>query len=204
MSALRRAHEQVWLDEEAKEAAGMLLTNAEAAAIVGTPTMEAGPVVPAFFWVEEGKNPVDPPDCVGAVFIAMDTVNTSASGVRWQDFHSPDENHFAVQAIILFSTPERARAVLDSSAKEWQQCANKTVRINAQTTRDEVLFGDVYTNVSDHQIAQLRTAKDPSNDWRCQHVMRAHDNLLIEAQVCGTAVTDDAARVADAIAEKAR
>ncbi len=104
------------------------------------------------------------------------------------------------EAVVAFDSNAAAQALVSATVQTWQACANAMLTItsaNRPTARWTMETPRVVDGV------QVVDAADPDMTalgWRTSHAMRVAENVLIDVRVTDYGVSDQAARVANAIA----
>ncbi|HTQ20076.1 sensor domain-containing protein [Mycobacterium sp.] len=92
------------------------------------------------------------------------------------------------------------QSTLKSSAGKWRGCAGQTVTLteSGQTVQWNIgdLVGDVPT------IAQRKTTPAIGNGYACQHALSAVSNVVLDVEVCGFQIIDQARQIADKMVAK--
>jgi serine/threonine kinase PknH len=148
---------------------------------------------------------VSVPDCLGALVGASRQVYASSgySEAKAQGLQEPGVNpdHIVEQAAVGFPSADKAGAFVTASAAKWKACAGQTVtQTNTQGSTDVWTFGSLAGNPP--KIALLHT-EERGGGWACQHVLSAVSTVVIDVKACGYFISDQASRIADAMAANA-
>ena len=176
----------------------ILLSGKELDTIMDASNMQAGPVVPQ---MEEPTGTLSIEDCRGALASAQAPAyaNTGYTAVKAQSV-SDGGSHFVAQDVVAFGSADQARAFVSSSAVKWNACARQTVTHTQNGVQVRLDFGDLRGNPP--KITQIYIQEN-HNGWVCQRALSAVSNLVLDIGACGYHITDDASRIADAMAAKA-
>lgn len=105
--------------------------------------------------------------------------------------------HYVAQAAVVFPDDDKARALVASVATQWQGCAGQNVTVTESA--NSVATWQVGTVAGEPpSVAVVETRQDA--EWACQRVMRAVDNVVIDATACAAHIGDEGNEIADAIA----
>jgi serine/threonine-protein kinase len=175
----------------------ILLSGKELDTIMDASNMQPGPPGTT---MGDPESTLSIEDCRGALFPAQVPVyaNSGYTAVKAQAA-SDSGNHFVAQAVVAFGSAEQAQAFVSSSAVKWNGCDGKTVIETYNGNQLRVALGNVTGNPP--KIAQVDLQQD-SKGWTCQHALSAFANLVFDLGACGLHITDDASRIADAMAAK--
>ena len=137
------------------------------------------------------------PDCAGALNAGLASVyaGTGYTEVAVQRVDEPaNDAHQVIEVVVDFPSADQARAFVTNSAAKWKACAGKTV---TQTISEQLryTFGDLVGDVP--KITLMVTTE---GGGMVQRALSAVSNVVIDVTACGYQLTDDAGRVADAIA----
>lgn len=143
---------------------------------------------------------VSDPDCLGSVYGAESPVyeGTGWTAVRDQVAREPgaDNDHWVEQAAVLYPQARNAQDFFDESEARWRDCANNALVVGEYLWE----LGDV--DVGDTLLTQ-KTTQEGADGWGCQHALSLVSNVTVEAWACGYDITDEAARIADAMIRNA-
>lgn len=140
------------------------------------------------------------PNCAGVLGTALEVVYAGSghTAVRDQAFSLEQPKYFIAQTAVLFSSPDRARAFMDSSADKWSRCVGQTFSISGASGDERWTVGAA--DRSESEVTQRATAEG-AGGYACQHALRAVANAVVEALTCHDNVADEADRIVDEIAE---
>lgn len=143
---------------------------------------------------------VSDPDCLGAVYGAEAPVyeGTDWTAVRDQVAREPGagNDHWVEQAVVLYPEERNARDFLESSQAVWRDCANNALGVG------DYLWELGAVETADLMLTQV-TTQEGADGWSCQHALSLVSNVTVEAWACGYDITDEAARIADAMIRNA-
>jgi serine/threonine kinase PknH len=182
----------------------ILLTGKEIDTIMDASNMQAGPAIPTLDPIDATLT-LSNPDCLGALFPGQTAVyaDSGYAALRSQALND-GANHYVEQVVIAFSTADQASALVRRSAVTWNACARQTVSQSRGGTQVKTALGDV--TGSPPKIGQVDLEENnngESNGYACQRALSAVSNLVFDIGACGRHLTDDASRMADAMAAKA-
>jgi serine/threonine-protein kinase len=175
----------------------ILLSPAQINSIMGTSTMKLAATATR---LDKTPYTLSNPDCLGALFSLMEPVyagsryNTVVAQVL-QDTGGGAER-IVSQGVVAFSSADQASAFVTGSAQKWTACAGQTV---TQTQNGGPTLTWTVGNLAGDapKITQLDTVK---NGAPCQRAMSAVSNVVLDVGVCGPNISDEAGRIADAMA----
>jgi serine/threonine-protein kinase len=141
------------------------------------------------------------PDCLGALFSLMEPsyAGSGYTAVAAEFLQEPGGGAQLIdQGVVAFPSADRAAAFVSSAAPKWKACAGRTV-VQTQDGGPTLawLLGQVVGDPP--AIAQLDAPKD---HVPCQHALRAVSNVVLDVGVCGPQVSNQAERIANAMAAK--
>ena len=93
-----------------------------------------------------------------------------------------------------------AEEFVDDSARQWEDCADRTVSISDGEDWYDWVLGEV--THEDGILTQESTALD-SVVWQCEHAVAAASNVVLEASVCAEHIGDEATTVITEMLAKA-
>jgi hypothetical protein len=181
----------------------LLLTADEVDSIMGTTTMDPGPV---HNQMQSDALAISDPECAGAQYNALQTVyagsgySTVVDQALTSGKSSDPDYSWVGQTAVAFPSHDQASAFLRSSTQNWKLCAGKTVTVTID--EDEINWSFEKVAEQDSQIAQTET-QEGMGGYACQHVMRAVSNVIVEAAACSDHISDEANRIAENMAGKA-
>ncbi|KRE25489.1 hypothetical protein ASG82_18180 [Mycobacterium sp. Soil538] len=179
----------------------LLLTTNEAEGIMGVSNLEPSKV---FDQMTESATLISNTACAGAQFNAVKSVydGSGYSAVADQVFKAEEPQYVWVnQTVVLYPSADQAGKFLRQSADAWRNCAGESVTV---TTDDGTTYNWSFDQVkddSDNQVSQL-TSQEGMAGYGCDHAMRAVSNAVIETRACSDQITDEAGRMAEAMAAK--
>ncbi len=175
----------------------ILLSGKELDTIMDSSNMQPGPVEAQ---MQDPEGTMSMEDCRGALLPAQSAVyaNSGYTAVKAQSA-SDGGSHFVAQDLVAFGTADQARAFVSSSAVKWNACARQTVTETSNDVQVRLTVGDLRGNPP--KITQIYV-RENHNGWACQRALSAVSNLVFDIGACGYHITDDASRIADAMAAK--
>jgi len=103
------------------------------------------------------------------------------------------------EAVVAFENPGAAQAFVAAAVRAWKPCENAVLTITSKdkpTRRWNMGTSRVVDGVQVVDADQV----DSVSEWRTSHAMRATNNVVIDVRVTGSRITDQAARLVNAIA----
>lgn len=182
------------------ELAGMLADESAVNAVMGTTTLR--------MYYRYRELPGWPqgdvysrPECLALTANAMEPGYRGSHygemrGARLNDTDSAVQTNID-EAVVAFETPAAARAFVAATARAWQPCANAVQTITSKdrpTRRWNMGSPRVVDGVD------VVDADQPPTGWRSSHAIRTTNNVVIDVRVTGYRLTDQAVRLANAIA----
>ena len=176
----------------------ILLSGKEIDSIMDASNMQPGPIEAQ---MEDPGSTLSIEDCRGALLPiqAPAYANSGYTAVKSQAV-SDGGSHFVGQAVVAFESADQARAFVSSSAVKWNACARQTVTQISNGKQVRVMIGDLKGNPP--KITQIGLQEN-RNGEACQRALSAVLNVVFDIGACGFHITDDASRMADAMAAKA-
>ncbi len=138
-------------------------------------------------------------DCLGALYSSMAATYagsgyTAADQQVWQE--PGGGSQLISLGVVAYPSAEKAAAFVTASAQKWKACAGQTV-IQNQENGPSLAWNMGAVAGDAPGIAQLDTPKD---HVPCQHALGAAANVVLDVGVCGPNVSNEAKRMADAMA----
>jgi hypothetical protein len=176
----------------------VLLNAQEINTIMGTP-LQPGPIAHAF---ETAPAPLSNPDCLGALFPAMNEVYRTSgwTAMSAQTMMRPDRRALVEQNVTRFPSADQASAFLSASRPKWNACSGQTVTVMNNDKPQRYTFGTLVGDAT--EIAQTLTL-EVNRSATLRRVLRAVSNLVIDVGVLGYQLSDEANQITDEIAAKA-
>lgn len=157
--------------------------------------------------LDEGNGPDDtvdanPPKCHGVIYIAGETeyAPTDFTAMRWQTVGSANGGT-VVQLVAQLPSVPKADEFIDKQTKAWQGCADETITATEKVKRSSTTQYRV-TSVRARPHIVTASTRVVSSDMRCQHVVRAVSNVILEVSACRNNASDQAEAIASQLAEK--
>jgi hypothetical protein len=143
------------------------------------------------------------PECMPQIANAMEAGYHGARygqvrGARLAD-NPPSGARSIDEAVVAFDSGSAAQALVAATVQTWRACADAVLTItSANRTPERWSMGSPRVV---HGV-QVVDADDPdsTSGWHTSHAMRAADNVVIDVRVTDYGVSDQAARVVNAIA----
>jgi serine/threonine-protein kinase len=181
----------------------LLLTTNETESIIGVSNLEPSKV---YDQMTDSSTKISNTACAGAQFNAAKSVydGSGYSAVADQVLNADSPQYVYVnQTVVLYPSADQAARFLSRSAEDWRNCAGESVTV---TTEDGTTYNWSFDQVKDdsdnHQISQL-TSQEGMGGYGCDHALRVVSNAVIETRACSDRITDEAGRMAEAMAAKA-
>lgn len=156
--------------------------------------------------IDEGDAPddtidADPPECHGVIYIVGETeyAPTDFTAMRWRVVASATTGT-VVEAATQVPSASKADEFIDTQTKAWESCEGEVITAEEKTggTTTQYRVGSV--RARPHiVIAQTRVV---SSDLRCQHVLQAVNDVILDVSACRNNVSDQAEQIASKLAGK--
>ena len=155
--------------------------------------------------LDEGNAPDDtieanPPECHGLVYIAgeIEYASTNFTAMRWWIVGA--ENVGVVEMVAQLPSVAKADEFIDEQTKAWEGCADEVITIKdkggTSTTQQRV------TAVRARPHTVIASHRAVSSESRCQHVLQAVSNFVLDVDACGNNVSDQAEAIASKLADR--
>jgi serine/threonine-protein kinase len=137
------------------------------------------------------------PDCAGALNAGQYSAYAGSgyTAVQGQKLDEASNTHQVIQVLVAFPVSDQAGAFVTSSAAKWKTCAGQAVTQSLNGEQRRYTFGPLVGQAP--KITQMVTAESGS---MCHRALSEVSNVVIDVTACGYRLTDEAGRVADAIA----
>jgi serine/threonine kinase PknH len=157
---------------------------------------------------DEGKAPDDtvdanPPECHGVVYIAgeIEYASTNFTAMRWRIVHAENVGG-VVEMVAQLPSVAKADEFIDEQTKAWEGCADEVIttkdKVGTSTTQDRVTA----VRAGPHTV--IASTLPLSSGSPCQHVLQAVSNFVLDVDVCGNNVSDQAEVIASKLADRVR
>jgi serine/threonine kinase PknH len=154
---------------------------------------------------DEGNAPDDtieanPRECHGVVYIAgeIEYASTNFTAMRWRIVRA--ENVGVVEMVAQLPSVAIADEFIDEQTKAWEGCADEVItskdKVSTSTTHDRV------TAVRARPHTVIASTLTVESGWRCQHVLQAVSNVILDVSACGNNVSDQAEAIALKLADR--
>jgi hypothetical protein len=108
-------------------------------------------------------------------------------------------SHYAVQAVVLFPSPQAAADFYARSKDSWAGCSNRELAYAQQLAPDQ-LWSIGPITADSGVLAVSRVQRGPQQ-WSCQRAMTAHGTVAVDVEACSLdGPTVAAASIAQTIA----
>lgn len=146
-------------------------------------------------------------DCLAVAGAAQKGVyeGTGWTGLRGQVLREPPASrtwaHYAVQAVVLFPTPQAAADFFTRSQQSWAGCSDRELTYAQQLAPDQVwAVGPAGTERD--VLTVSRTERGPQQ-WSCQRALSVRGNVAVDVEACSLdGPTTAAATIAGLIDER--
>jgi PknH-like extracellular domain len=128
-------------------------------------------------------------NCLAVDGPAQDRVyaGTGWTAMRGQRLDDSDDgsrkrNHYAIQAVVAYPSAGQAKALYDSSVRNWAACANRRFSDAPQGQTETV-----WTVADTHQVSgTLSTSEvqEGGGGWSCQRALTVRNNVAIDTVTC--------------------
>ncbi|OBG89416.1 hypothetical protein A9X05_01230 [Mycobacterium sp. E3298] len=178
-----------------------LLGAADVGAVIGDPNLVVSEKAAQ---LRNFRPTLSNPDCKGEFEPIEESSYKDAdgyTGVSAQAVHSPGETqaHRVYEAVVQFSSPDKATAFVQASADRWKACSGQSITLTYNGKTSEWKFGEVTGAVP--KIFQERTQADGTRI--CHHALHAASSVVVDLLLCGPdAETGQAGKLAGQIAAK--
>lgn len=139
---------------------------------------------------------VSAPECIGALYTAEVPVyeDTGFTAVLTRLASEPDDDyeHWVEETAVVVPSAEAAENFVDDSAKQWDDCAGRTVSISDGEDWYDWELGEVVTEGAGGGVLSQKSTAVDSVVWECEHAVAAASNVVIEASVCAERIGDEA------------
>jgi serine/threonine-protein kinase len=161
--------------------------------------------------LDEGNTPddttdVDPPECHGLVYIAgeIEYGSTNFTAMRWRIVGAKNEvGASVVEMVAQLPSVAKADEFIDEQTKAWEGCTDEVITTKdkggTSTTQDRV------TAVRARPHTVIASTDALSSEPSCphsQHVLQAVSNVILDVDVCGNNVSDQAEVIASKLADR--
>jgi PknH-like protein len=156
--------------------------------------------------VDEGNAPDDtidanPPECHGVVYIAgeVEYASTNFTAMRWRIVEAENVGG-VVEMVAELPSVAKADEFIDEQTKEWEVCVDEVItskdKASTSTTQDRV------TAVRARPHTVIASTLTVSSEMRCQHVLQAVSNVILDVSACSNSVSDPAEAIASKLADR--
>jgi hypothetical protein len=135
------------------------------------------------------------------VYIAgeIEYASTNFTAMRWRIVGA--ENVGAVvEMVAQLPSVAKADEFIDEQTKAWERCADEVItskdKVSTSTTQDRV------TAVRARPHTVIASTLIVSSETRCQHVLQAVSNVILDVSACGNNVSDQAEAIASKLADR--
>jgi serine/threonine protein kinase len=150
--------------------------------------------------MDETPTNLSMPECNGAMLVAT-AANYASSGYTGVKFVvlqeiGADFQHAVNEAVVSFPSAEQALGFVTTSAAKWKACSGQTMTENDNGGSGAWTFEGLTGSPPKIAMAHILQA----TGWNCLHVLNAVSNVVIDDYACAFQISDEATRIADAIA----
>jgi serine/threonine protein kinase len=148
--------------------------------------------------LSDNSSLVTPSRCVGVIFGNENATyaGTGFTGVRDQILQAEASSYDSAaptlveQTVVAFATPDQAKAVLQTSQRQWQDCARGLVSYRVPNTNNEVgwsfNFGEVQLRDNLLTVSMAGINRESGNS-ACQQVLGVRANIVVGVRSCNDA-----------------
>ncbi|WP_156746065.1 sensor domain-containing protein [Mycobacterium sp. 1423905.2] len=145
-------------------------------------------------------------DCLAVDGPAQEKVyaNTGWTAMRGQRLDdsvndSKKRQHYAIQAIVAFSTAQDANTFYTNQVQSWKNCSNRRFSDVAPNQPDTIWT--VASAVTDNGTLSTSQVQEGGDGWTCQRALTVRNNISIDIVTCaynqmGSAAKDIALQIA--------
>lgn len=141
----------------------------------------------------------DPPECHGVIYISGETeyAPTDFTEMQWRLVASASAGT-VVESLTQVPSAAKADEFIETQTKAWEGCQNEVIVATEKTggATTEYRVGSVRSRPH-ILIAQTRVV---SSELRCQHVLQAVKDVIVDVSACRNNVSDQAEQIADKLA----
>ncbi|MCV7401145.1 sensor domain-containing protein [Mycobacterium fragae] len=178
---------------------GLLLTPEQINAVMGATDMT---ITKYHVAMADDSATMQPKQCLAVDGAAQSQVYAGSGfiAVRDQTLQEGDNfNHFAEQALVLFSSAKQAGAFFAASAKQWSKCEHyKHIQSGTEWNTGPVSNKNGVLSV----IASQQNPK--AGGWACGRALAARNNVVIDVNTCSANPGHTAVDIVNQIAAKVR
>ena len=148
---------------------------------------------------------VEPFECTGAVMTAMNaTYGGAGTAFAVQLLNNGPENIDAIQALTSFRNEADAKAFVDRQFEDWQSCDDTDVTVTVDGRYGGPPQHGVIGHSENTNGSNVVSISPPPGveGRRCQHVMSARKNVVIDVRVCAPDVRNMGLDLDRAIGDK--
>ncbi len=176
----------------------MLLDESAVNAIMGPPPLTATHTYRALEQWPAGYS-YSPADCLAVSGNAMASVyqGTRSGEIRGTLFTNDKTGTEVDEAVVAFDTAAHARDFVASTAGTWQRCSDEVLTITSAGRPPRTFTIDVPHAVGADEVTDCQSQS--YKGWGTVHAMRADGDIVIDVQVTGERLDDQAVRVVNAI-----
>ena len=146
-------------------------------------------------------------DCLAIAGAAQKSVyaDSGSTAVHGQVLRDPPTapvwSHYAVQAVVLFATPQAASDFFTASQRSWAGCSNRQLTYARQLGPDQVW--SVGLTSTDHDVLAVARVQQAPQHWACQRALAVQSNVAVDVEACSLdGPTSAAATIARQIAQR--
>jgi serine/threonine kinase PknH len=144
----------------------------------------------------------DRPEC-GGVWANANRGVYEGSGwmsVQTQYLREPaDPRHEVFQSVINFPTAAGAAEFVSKEAKNWPLCNGRSITTTTANHPPQTWW--VATVSQRNGLLTSLVNREGAHGWGCQHALTARNNVVVDVEACGLALTQQGSDIAKRIAQ---
>lgn len=186
----------------AEELSALLLDAGAINTIMGTRDLL---VNPALTTTRLYIDTTDKPECGGVWANANKSVYAGSAwmSVQTQYLREPaDPRHEVFQSVVNFPTAASAAEFVAKEAKNWPLCNGRSITTTTPNNPPQTWWVATVSQ-RDGLLTSLVT-REGAHGWGCQHALTSRNNVVVDVETCGFAVTQQGSAIAKRIAHGIR
>jgi serine/threonine kinase PknH len=114
----------------------------------------------------------------------------------------PGENfdHWTDQAVVLFPTADKAKALLQTAADKWKTCAGQTITVT--NNKSKTYRWTLSQVVGSPPKITVTETQEGADGWACQRALSQANNVVVDVKACAYHIGDQGSHVVDKIVDK--
>ncbi len=152
--------------------------------------------------MSDDADTMEPHECLAVDGAAQAQVYADSGFAAVRDLtfaESDDFEHYAQEAVVMFTGAKQSKAFFEASTKQWPECREY---IHTQSGT-EWTPGPITT---DNGVMSLITTQQngPPEGWACGRALAVRNNIIIDVNTCSAKPGETATTIATQIADKVR